>query len=233
MRMRAMRKSAAAIAQPASIATPRPASVGAHAEGLDRPAENRRAEHRAQRIEAHHVAVGEAARAHDGLVHRLLRDDEQHARAGPEQHPVAERELREAGRRSRKPQPCCAQQAARERERRGREPPVELRREVHAHHERDGGEAEDEAHLGARCAEQRLHRLQEDAEGVQRAERQVDGRRGEKRRGASLSRAQWVLRWTFGNPTCFFTAAPARRRETSRRLMARYSARSCSCSCRG
>ncbi len=165
---------------------------GPHPECRDRPAEDRRAEHRAERVEAHDIAVGEAAALHHRLVHRLLRDDEQHARAGAEQHPVAERELREARRRRGEHQPQPTGEAARERERHRREPSVELRREVHAHRERDGGQAEHEAHLRARGTEQRLHRLEEHAEGVERAERQVDDGRGEECGGAAVGWAHGI-----------------------------------------
>jgi len=148
---------------------------------LDGPADHRRADHRAQGEQADHVAVHQAAHLPDRLVHALLHDRESAAAAESEQEAVAEHELSERGRPGGDAKACGADDAAEHEQRDRMHDPVEPRRDVHAGGEADRGDAEYGRHLGARDAEQRFHRFQEDAE-------RVDGTQGQVERGGGRDR---------------------------------------------
>ena len=110
----------------------------------------------------------------DREVHGLLREDVRRAAAGAEEHAVPDGELQQAARRRGEHGAERGQRRAREHEpRRGRER-VDVRRDVPADAESRCRECEDDRELRAAQPEQSFHRLQEDAERVERAERKIE-----------------------------------------------------------
>jgi len=78
---------------------------GAHAGLPNAPAEQRRRDHRADRIQAGDVAADEAVAPRHREVHGRLGEDVSRAAAGAEQHAISERQLRQSTRSGGEPMP--------------------------------------------------------------------------------------------------------------------------------
>ena len=164
-----------ALAKPVMARTAaKPPRVARTPKRADRPAEDRRRDHRAGGQQAHDVAVDQALTARHRQVHDLLHEEVGRAAAEPEEHPVADRELGETARGRGQRQSERVRDRAGRHEERGPGDAVETRRHHHADAERGGGQGEDEGQVRAGQPEQRLQRVQEHAERVERADRRVE-----------------------------------------------------------